>query len=172
MGSGWARGGNHIREKRFLSLAYKLQGCLQEERGAGGKVWGEGFVERRPKISQVKKLQRKGGRQGSCFIFLSCLEKVPKELIIPAPNSPPHKKAQSSFLGVNPIEPSQQQQKCASGLKIVYSLPSPPSLSLASVGFLKSKKSISPAPFLDQTFSPHHFFFFKTLAFKVDSARK
>lgn len=79
MGSGWAKGGM-ISEKRYLSLAYQLQGCLCEE--------GVGFVERQPKINQAA---QRGAGKVFLFIF-SCLEKVPKELIIPAPNSPLHKK--------------------------------------------------------------------------------
>lgn len=117
---------------------------------------GGGFVERRPKISQAKKLRHKGGRQGS-FLFFSCLEKGLKGLIYSRPKLSTPQKAQSCFLGVNPIEPSQQQQKYASGLKIVYS----PSLSLSSFsgGFEKPEVNF-PRPLPgSKVFAASLFFF-------------
>lgn len=58
-------------KKDFLVLLINYKDVYRRRGVREARFGGGGFVERRPKISQAKKLQRKGGRQGSFFIYFS-----------------------------------------------------------------------------------------------------
>lgn len=130
-------GGNDIREKDFLVLLINYRDVYRRQ-GLGGRGVGGFFVERRPKISQAKKLQRKGGRQGRFFNIFLLFGKSAKRIDYSRPKlSTPQKSAELFFRSER-----YRTFSTATEMRVWFenSVFPPPSLSLASVGFLKSQK--------------------------------
>lgn len=130
------------------------EGCGRQGFGGGG------FVERQPKISQAKKLQRKGGREGGFFYIFLLFGKSAKRIDYSRPKLSTPQKSAELFFRSEPYRTFSTATEMRVWFENSVFPPFPPlSLPSSSGVFEKPEVKFPPPPSLIKDFRLITFFF-------------